>query len=253
MRYLLLCLTLFVTSLSLSAQILKGKVYDDKTTIKGIKVLNDTQNRVTATDAKGDFTIIAKVSDTLLFESLFHHPKAVVLDASHFEGVAVFELKKIINELDEVEITSEPEQPVFEEETYNLELQNLIKEDIKRNPGLYQSPNSQYGVDFIYLIGQVAKLFKRKNKKPVYQPITYSQINSLFRKSAFFTDDMVTKDLKIPENRKHLFFEFCAAKQLSSDLLTDKKKMQLLEQLVLNSQLFLILLEEYGSEEDKKD
>jgi hypothetical protein len=253
MRYLLLCLTFFVTSSSLSAQSLKGKVYDAKTTIKGIKVHNDTQNRVTATDVEGNFTIIAKVSDTILFESLFHHPKAVVLDESHFKGIAVFELKKIINELDEVEIKSEPEQPIFEEETYNLELQNLIKEDIKRNPGLYQSPNATYGVDFVYLIGQVVKLFKRKNKKPVYRPITYSQIDSLFRKSAFFTDDMVTKDLKISEKRKHLFFEFCAAKQLSSELLADKKKMQLLEQLVLNSQLFLILLEEYGSDEDKKD
>ncbi|WP_439153273.1 hypothetical protein [Winogradskyella sp.] len=253
MRFLLVCLTFYLSFLSLNAQTLNGKIYDSKTTIKGVKVLNDTQNRVTATDAEGNFSIVAKVRDTLLFESLFHHPKVVILNASHFKAIAVFELEQIVNELDEVEIQSEPEQPVFKEETYNIELQNLIKEDIKRNPGLYQSPNATYGVDFVYLIGQIAKLFKRKNKKPIYQPITYTQMDSLFRKSSFFTTDLITKDLKIPETRKYLFFEFCVAKQMSSELLTEKKKMELLEKLVLNSQLFLFLLEEYGTEEDTQD
>ncbi|WP_339753503.1 hypothetical protein [uncultured Winogradskyella sp.] len=249
MRQLIIIFSLFSLPFVINAQTLKGKIYDATNTIKNIKVFNETQNRITASNEKGNFNIIAKINDTILFESIFYHPKVVILNQTHFKGIAVFELKKIVNELDEVEVKAEPEQPVFKEETYNFELQNLIKEDIKNNPGLYQPAGATYGVDFISLIGQLAKLFKRKktkNGEEFYKPITYKQMDSLFQKSSFFNKHLVTKDLKIPEDKANLFYEFCSAKQLSSELLKDQNKMQLLEYLVLNSQLFLILLEEYG-------
>jgi len=255
MRLLLFSTILICCAISLNAQTLNGKIYDATSTAKNIKVFNDTQNRVTATNEQGNFSIIAKVNDTILFESIFYHPKVVILKEIHFDGVAVFELKKIVNELDEVKIEAEPEQPVFEEKTYNKELQNLIQEDIKNNPGLYAPAGATYGVDFVALIGIVAKLFKKKNKyrAPIYEPITYKQMDSLFKKSSFFTKRLVTEDLKIPEDKAHLFYDFCEAKYISSELLKDENKMQLLEELVLNSQLFLILLEQYGEEKTTKD
>ncbi|BAO77687.1 hypothetical protein [Winogradskyella sp. PG-2] len=254
MRQLIVILSLICLPFTFNAQTLQGKVYDASGTVKNIKVLNDTQNRFTVTNKDGDFSIIAKVNDTLLFESLFYHPKAVVLKAFHFNDIAVFELKKIISELDEVEIIAEPEQPVFEEQTYNIELQNLIKEDIKNNPELYQPSGASYGVDFVYLIGQLAKLFKKnKYQPPVYEPISYKQMDSLFSKSAFFNKQLITENLKIPEDKIYLFYDFCEAKYMSSKLLKEEKKMQFLEQLVLNSQLFLILIEQYGEKKEVKD
>ncbi len=256
MRQFIFFISLLCLPLTVNAQTLKGKVYDATSTVINIKVFNETQNRVTATNEEGEFTLIAKVNDTLLFESIFYQPKVVILKDSHFEDIAVFEIIKIVSELDEVEIIAEPKQPVFEEETYNLELQNLIKEDIKNNPGLYQPAGASYGVDFIAIIGLVVKLLKRKTPKyreEVYKPITYKQLDSLFDKSDFFNKRLVTEDLDIPEDKTKLFYDFCEAKQLSSELLKDKKKMQLLEQLVLNSQLFLILLEQYGDENMEKD
>ncbi len=235
-------------------QTLKGKVYDSKSTVKNIKVLNKTQNRLTVTDDEGSFSIEAKVNDTIAFNSVFYHPKEVILTQAHFDELNIFEIKKIINALEEVEIKVEPEQPVFEAETYNKELHNLIKEDIKRNPGLYQPAGATYGVDFIYLIGQVAKLFKRKKSKtPEYKLLTYTQVDSLFSNSSFFNKRLVTENFKIPETNTKLFYDFCAAKGISSELLKDEKKMELLEQLVINSQLFLILLEEYGERQTVKD
>ena len=254
MKQLLFILCLFTMPHLVLAQTLDGKVYDSKSVVKDIKVVNKTQKRMTVTDKDGNFSIAAKVNDTIAFESLFYHPLEVILNQSHFEDVNVFEIEKIISELDEVNVEAEPEQPVFEEETYNAELQNLIKEDIKRNPQLYQPQGASYGVDFIYLIGQVAKLFKRKRPKvPTYKPLTYTQIDSLFSTSSFFNKRLVTEDLNIPEDKTKLFYDFCEAKGLSSELLKEEKKMMLLEQLVLNSQLFLILLEEYGEEKTTKD
>ncbi len=254
MRYILLILTL-ITFQSISlGQTLKGKVYDSKSVVENIKVLNKSQNRLTITDKNGDFSIVAKINDTISFESVFYHQKVVILNQSHFDDINVFEIKKITNALDEVEIKAEPEQPVYEEEAFNKELHSLIKEDIKRNPELYQPPGATYGVDFVYLIGQVVKIFKSKKKKaPVYKPITYTQLDSLFNNSSFFNKRLVTESLSIPEDKTQLFYDFCSAKGISSELLKDAKKIQLLEQLVLNSQLFLILLEEHGKESDSKD
>ncbi len=254
MRQFLLYISLLCLPLVISAQTLKGKVYDATSTVKNIKVFNDTQNRVTATNDEGNFIINAKVNDTILFESIFYYPKVVILKQSHFDAIAIFEIKKIVNSLDEVEIIAEPEQPVFTEKIYNIELQNLIKEDIKNNPGLYQPAGAKYGVDFIAIIGLVAKLLKsKKSKLPIYKPISYTQMDSLFDKSSFFNKRLIIENLQIPENKAHLFYDFCEAKQLSSELLKEDKKILLLEQLVLNSQLFLILLEQYGEENLSKD
>lgn len=219
-----------------------------------MKVLNKTQNRLTVTNQDGDFSIEAQVNDTISFQSIFYHPLEVIVKQYHLNDITVFEVEEIVSELDEVEIKADPEQSVFEEETYNQDLHNLIKEDMKRNPDLYQSPNAQYGVDFIYLIGQVVKLFKRKRpKEPTYKPITYKQMDSLFATSSFFNKRLATENLKIPEDKAKLFYDFCSAKGISSELLKDENKMMLLEELVVNSQLFLILLEEYGEEATVKD
>lgn len=255
MRQFLLFLFAFFFLVKGNAQILEAKVYDNTATVKGIKVINKTQNSVTTTDEEGNFLLIAKVSDTITFESLFHHPKNVVLKAYHFKDETVFELKKIVNELDEVEIKERAKELTFNKETYNKELQSLIKEDMKRNPGLYAPAGATYGVDLFALIDMVVKLFKRKDKykAPVYQPVTYEQLDSLNRNSSFFNDRLFQDDLKIPEDKKALFLEFCSAKQISSELLKEKNKMTLLEELVVNSQLFLILLDEYGKANATKD
>lgn len=254
MRQLFLLIILLGLPFLAKAQTLKGKIYNATSTLKNIKVFNKTEKRFTVSNANGDFSIEAKINDTIAFESLFYHPKTIILNPFHFDDVAIFELKEIVSELDEVEVKAEPEQAIFEEETYNIELQNLIKEDIKNHPEKYQPAGATYGVDFIYLIGQVAKLFKNKKyKSPKYKSITYKQLDSLFSKSSFFNRQLVTQNFKIPEDKANLFYDFCAAKQMSTELLKPEKKMELLENLVLNSQLFLILLEEYGEKSLYKD
>ncbi|WP_179007686.1 hypothetical protein [Winogradskyella forsetii] len=233
---------------------MNGKVYDANGTAKNIKVYNETQKQLTVTNEEGDFSMSAKVNDTLLFDSIFYHPKAIVLKDFHFEGTAVFELKEILTELDEVEVRAEPEQPIFEVESYNVDLQNMIQEDIKNHPEKYAPPGATAGVDIIYLIGAVVKLFKKnKPEIPTYQTITYTQMDSLFNKSSFFNKQLMTENLKIPEDKVYLFYDFCEAKYISSELLKEENKMQLLETLVLNSQLFLILLEQYGEKNVKRN
>ncbi|GAB4158263.1 MAG: hypothetical protein Tsb0033_11170 [Winogradskyella sp.] len=255
MRFLFIFVLFTIGYFNLSAQTLSGKVYDSKSVVKDMKVLNKTQNILTATNEDGDFNIEAKVNDTISFQSIFYHPLEVIVKQYHLDDITVFEVEEIVSELDEVELQSEPEQPVFEEETFNKEFRNLIKEDMKRNPHLYMPEEAYYGGNLLALIDLVAKLFKKKNKykEPIYKPITYKQMDSLFATSSFFNKQLVTENLKIPEDKAKLFYDFCSAKGISSELLKEENKMMLLEELVVNSELFLILLEEYGEEKVTKD
>lgn len=248
MQKIVLFLLFVISTQVVTGQLLKGKVYDSISTVKGIKVYNVTQKRITATDENGNFTIQAKINDYLTFESLFHHPKTVVLKEYHFSDTTIFELKKIINNLEEVEIIAETEQPVFEQETYNIELQQIILEDIKNNPHLYL-PEEAYsgGANILGILNLVAKLFKKKNKyrTPVYQPLKYHQIDSLFAESNLFNEKFLTVDLKIPPSKVKMFFDFCDAKGISSEYLKESKQMELLDIFVENSKLFLDILEAY--------
>ncbi|WP_179353942.1 peptidase associated/transthyretin-like domain-containing protein [Winogradskyella vidalii] len=254
MRFFTLIIVLLCFPFLNFSQTLNGKVYDAKGTLKNIKVLNKTQNILTATNDNGNFSLEAKVNDTIAFGSLFYHNQQVVLSAFHFEGTAVFELKEILNELDEVEVMAEPEELVFNEETYNVDLQNLIQTDIKNNPEKYAPLGSNQGVDFVYLAKKLIDLIKSKKPKTIEEStITYENFTHLIENSTFFNSRLLTDDLNIPEAHKNLFLDFCAAKQMPLTLLKEENKMQLLEELVLNSQLFLIILEEYGEANVNKE
>ena len=242
----------FISTISFS-QTLKGKVYDSEATVKGIKITNTTKNTKTVTDDKGEFQIAASVNDSIQFESLFHHPKIIVVTQKQLEELTVFELKKKVNELDEVLLSDDPKEKPLEEKAYNEKLNEILKEDMKQNPHLYQPPGTQYGVDFVYLIGQFIKLFKKKKKAPEFIPITYGQINTLFSTHHFFNERLLKDDLKIPEKHKYLFFEYCEARQIDSKLLKDDKRLVLLDHFVNYSNDFLELLKASDKDNPKKD
>ncbi|MCA0133118.1 hypothetical protein [Winogradskyella alexanderae] len=254
-RFFFTSLLLFTYQFT-NAQILKAKVYDATTTVKGIKVYNKTQNRLTATDEEGNFALRAKIGDSIFFESLFHQPKTIAIAEHHFGETTVFELKKIVTTLQEVEILAEAEQPVFEKESYNSELQELILSDIKNNPHLYM-PEEAYngGANILGILNLVVKLFKKKNKfkAPVYKPLKYHQIDSLFANSSLFNENLLMQNLKIPPSKLKMFFEFCAAKGISSKLLKESKQMELLDIFVENSSLFLEILDAYKKSINRKN
>ncbi|WP_411766975.1 hypothetical protein [Winogradskyella sp. A3E31] len=228
------------------SQIINGKVYDAESTVKGVKITNISTRIITNSDQNGDFRLQATVNDSLVFESLFHHPLKIAVKPSFFEDVYVFELKKLVNELDEILLSEEKSKvKPFEEETYNLKLNEIIQTDIKENPHLYGRAPS-YGLDFIQVIGLVAKLFKKKkSKREIDSNITYDQLVKLFESHVFFNTELLEVDLSIPKDNTLLFMEFCEARGIKKSLMKESKRFQLLDVFVLYSQEFLVILEDY--------
>lgn len=234
---------IFLLPMSIFSQNITGKIYDQESTVKGAKIYNATKRITTYTDNKGDFRLSASINDTVVFTSLFHKEKRLKLVKNHFNEVLVIELKKIVNDLDEVLITKE--NKTFNEKTHTENLSLQLKNDIKNNPHLYGSPPSG-NIDFIKIFGLVSKLFKRKKVKetPVFF-ITYKQFDSLFSNSNFFTNKLLINDLKISNEYRLLFFDYCDAQSLDNKLLLEENKILLLDKLFNYSKEFSNILDDY--------
>jgi hypothetical protein len=253
MRFLFIFILFTIGYYNLSAQTLSGKVYDTKSVVKDMKVLNKTQNRFTVTNDDGDFSIEAKVNDTISFQSIFYHPIEVILKPSHFEGLTIFEVDEIVSELNEVKIINEKKNK-FDSISYYSTIKTEQK-NLSKKPLVKSGDNLMPTLDLQLLYKGISKLFRKRKNENIENkiPVNYQELESFFSTHDFFNKELFTLDLKLPENKINLFIDYCAEKGISKELLKDENKMQLLEELVVNSELFLILLEEYGEEKISKD
>ncbi len=225
------------------AQTINGKVYDAETTVKGALVVNITQNIMTYTNDDGDFKIGAKLKDTLYVSSLFHTKTFIEIKDRDFNHIVIIEVKKAINELDAVLLRDEREK-AFDSIKLESQINNQIKEDIKRHPYKY-GVQPKGNIDFIAIAQMIGRLFKSKKpkEKPVI-PITYKEFQSLFEKDQFFNNTLLTFDLNIPKAYQALFFDYCDAQEIDSKLLSKNKQVNLLEELVICSQEFQKIIAE---------
>lgn len=99
----LFCYLFFVAASSAQTVEISGKVFVDDTNIEGIHVINKTANKFTITNSLGDFTIPAKLNDTIIFSSIVHKPKEMIVDQQIMQTkrLSVY-LTELVNELDEV-------------------------------------------------------------------------------------------------------------------------------------------------------
>lgn len=233
---------LFICPMVLMAQSISGTIYDAETTIKGVKIFNETQNKVDFSDASGNFKIEASLGDQLSIISLFHEPLTVKVEASYFELPIVFELKKITNELDEVQLMNVVEKN-FDSVQINTEVQLQLKNDIKNRPYLYE-PAPSGNMDFNKIGALIASLFKKKQYSSEISYLKPEDLQSLFASDSFFTTKMLSEEFNISEDYQFLFFEFCSAQQIDMFLISEAKSLELLELLMAYSKNFKKILVE---------
>ncbi len=231
-----LFLTFLVPVAILAQQTLNGKVYDDQTTVKGARIYNETQNTIQFSNDNGEFSIEAEIGDNLVIHSLFHDKIYITLTASHFENIAVFELKKFTNELSEVEIIRRKDKK-FDSIASNEDMSIQIANDVKNRPYLYNGAPSG-NMDFMAIGRLIGNLFKKKNKIPDIIYLSSKDIENIFKKNSFFTQKLLMDDLNIKPTHNYLFFEYCSAQNIDSKLIDEGRTLELLEQFLIYSREF---------------
>ncbi|MFD2917966.1 hypothetical protein [Psychroserpens luteus] len=242
MKSLKLLVFLLLPLLS-NAQIIKGVIYDYEAAVKGAKIINRTQNILTYTDDEGAFQIEAKVNDVLVINSYFHDQQFVSINESHFDEELVIELKKIINELDEVEVTKVQEK-LFD--SIGLSNNTAKQGQIAYKKRTFGSgKNLQPTLDLIAVAKLIGNLFKNKNKAPDVVYVTPEDLITLFETNTYFNQKYLTSQLEIPKPYQQLFFDYCSAQQLNVTILKKENEFDLVEALLLHSDAFKKILEEH--------
>jgi hypothetical protein len=100
---LLFFATVCTWSQNSNEKILHGKIVADSTSVFGIDVVNLGNEKVTVTNNKGEFSILAKADDILVFSSMTLEMKRMLVDEDDLKSETItITMTPKINELNEV-------------------------------------------------------------------------------------------------------------------------------------------------------
>jgi len=234
----------FIVPFFVSSQTVIGKIFSTQSTAKNVSVNNKSQGYTSYSDENGDFKILANINDTLVFESILYKRKEIILKQNYFDDVLVVELKQLLNELDQVTLSTVQRNKAFDEKTHTSGLKESIKTDIKLDPYKYTKPNPN--MNFVAIIGLIAKLFKKnklKNKTSIKR-INHKQLDSLFQKDLVFNNEFLTKSLSIQTEHVQLFFSYCEAKEIDVAMLSSSKRLEFMDLIFKLSKDYLKFINE---------
>lgn len=206
---------------------IKGKVLCNDYPVQGVEVLNLVSEKTTITNSNGEFSILAKAEDMLVFVSEKYDYKRVFLEKEDIKKTnLIILLTRKPEQLEEVVITkvSPGSMNYFSQEAAD-EI-NLKKAANNSKPiGVYDGTlvNSP---DLIRIGGMILGLFikKRENDKEKSPKIEFKELAT-----ATCTQDYFNKTLQLKPEEIALFLEFCDADTKSKTILEDSNPLSLMD------------------------
>ena len=220
--YLSLALLFFVfqSGFSQTDKLISGKVLHEQFPVGKVDVINKTTQKSTTTDAKGEFALLVKVYDSIVFYSKEYYLKRLKLSPNDIEtnNISVSMVKKP-EELEEIIIR----------QTANIDFKVDTKwEQVKRDeitaertenrlktPGVYDGVIDK-GLNFMRIGGMILGLFaKEKEKIKTNSPkIEFIALAKSSCDQKFYLETLKLKPDQIP-----LFLQFCDADPKSKTLI----------------------------------
>lgn len=232
---------------SQTSEILRGKIIADTTQIESVNIFNRSKGIGTINDKAGFFEIAAEVGDTLLFSSVRHQQKVVVVNRKALQSASTkIKLEVKVNELDEVRISQynlsgEAAEDAKTIKTYEDELPIFSAKQLDETPfvneqGVSTTRNTTVDhrknatrFDFIALGRMIGSLFKKKGKtKDAFVP----------KISSFYNEDFFINQLDLPKDKVYDFLDFVNDKKGTTQVLTSGNDLEVIEYLLEQSRLF---------------
>jgi len=227
---LLTTISIFTYQLSFSQneKVLNGKVLSQNIPLNKVEVINKTAKTSTRTNELGEFSIVVRPKDSLIFFSKDYFFKRLKISKENIEqnNISVNMILKP-EELDEVLITkiSFPKVKAADENS------TVIPKPAISNPGVYTGGITN-GVDLMAIFS----LFLKKDKK--VKKIKFKELD--FKKLAEATVplDFFTNNLKIKPEEKELFLQFCDADPKAEILVKQKNLLYTMDFLYIKNKEF---------------
>ena len=221
MRVKLLTTISFFTyqlSISQSEKLLNGKVISNNSPLNKVEVINKTAQTSTRTNERGEFSILVKAQDSLIFFTKDYLFTRLNITAKEIEtnNLTVNMIAKP-EELNEV-IVAQAIKPVFlsKEDIKQIKLNSHKSKEGLKIQNFHEVKGGPLDMDFIRMGKEVYNLFKREKKVPKKET-SKSNFRNLIITTC--TEDFFLKDLKLNSEEKELFLQFCDADPKSKRLL----------------------------------
>lgn len=221
--------------------VIKGKVLFNNTGIPHHNVINTTTGVAAITDDNGEFKILVKEGDQLVFTAINFQLKIVYISPEIVKnGKLIVEVSEKVRALDEVVVSPDNKEQFlqlkdedFKAYEYAVDrsaaVENIAQPRIVR--GMRDGLN-------------VANLFKalftaHKEEGRERAPLKVSEVLRQLYDDRFFV-----VDLKLPSNNIDDFLQYCDTKIPSQTLLRKENEFQLIDFLVTQSKAYLKTLKE---------
>lgn len=201
MKVKLLILSLFIVfqfAYSQNEKPRKGKVTSEDLPVHGAEILNLRSKKTTITDANGDFSILAKAKDTLMFIAKNYQYTKLILEKDNDEKTnLLILLVQQPEELEEVIVISKIAFPKIKFEKNIASQLTIEKAAINRKPtGVYDG-TIENGMGIIIPLGS--------DRKEIHQ-IDFKELVKKNNDEIYYIEI-----LKLKPEELDLFFEFCDA------------------------------------------
>ena len=241
MKVKLLITLLFIYSQSIFCQSIKGKVISNNYALSRVEVINSTQKTTAVSDTNGDFSIVAKSTDILVFVSKEHDIKKVKVPPQNGKNSAlVVELALKAEELKEVFVNNQPsvklgsdtkwEQGKVDQYTLDKNAQRLKVVGVSTH-------TIENGMDFMKIGKLIGSLFKKeKDSTQISKNKTTENFKTIAKHS--FEQGFFVETLKLKPDQVDLFLQFCEKDPKSNTLLQDSNELAILEFLLNKNKEF---------------
>ncbi len=264
---------LIIVSFKLSSQNnrenIKGKIINEALSTENIHIINKNSGNATISNKHGEFQILVRINDTLIFSGIQFYKKEVPITPLLLKNNSIIiQLFLKINELDEVEVKahnlsgnlvtdankvkdsiSKVNSLVFDFSMIDFSkpivsgIDEFSRSRTSSDKQLTPSGNANViailGLVLNPLFKEVGKIGKkrrqRKNEERVYQK---NAINAPEKMIAEFGETFFTETLKIPSEEIIDFIGFCESKGIISFYI-EGKKMEVIDILIKENIVYL--------------
>ncbi|MFE3868153.1 hypothetical protein ACFX5E_08705 [Flavobacterium sp. LS2P90] len=229
--YFSLALLFFVfqSGFSQTDKLISGKVLHEQFPVGKVEVANFNSKKTTITNAAGEFSILVKSGDALLFVSRNHDIKKIMVDKKTIDqNNLIVSLILKPEQLEEVVITKMPSIKLSIDKGYEqgkLDKYALEKSARSLKTGVYNG-SIENGMDFMRIGGMILGLFIKEKEKIKISPPTI-EFTALAKSSCdqkFYIETLKLKPDEIP-----LFLQFCDADPKSKTLIENSNILSMMD------------------------
>ncbi len=132
--YFYFLLVLVQMSFAQSEKLISGKIICANNVVTNIQITNLVNEKSTVSDSNGNFLILAKAEDMLVFTSINYEYKRKFLEQNDIDSNnLIINLIKKIEQLDEVVVSKSPESNPFDEGIYDKNIKTYTPAERRLN------------------------------------------------------------------------------------------------------------------------